>query len=470
MRFQIKSIFKNKITWIVLLFLSAISAALLVSQEYRNKGFTIQQEKEGMLLYWENEKIAEKTNRKLHRSYVRLLPDYEEKKELYANSIRSYGCLIELVEEKIALVEEVQGELPYDRIRELELLREAIIMDMRADPEKGRPCFEDVFPEQRELIQRLRSLPVDTKILYLARKFSEMGEEVKEGAYNAQKKLLERAFYLEEKDLVKDLEKKGLMTYLTNIFSVSTGPSLILPPLILLFTAIMIREEKKNRSIHLFCQLPQGKKGLLKHYYLSLVQFFAILFFVAFAVPCLYLMLRYGSGELQDIMVVYKKGFTSFQGYEKLWSYNPLVYPDGGYGYFEGVKFIPTVYDNTVGRGWVLPLELEFIQAWKFLLLVGVLMLLKLSFYVLLGLAVSLPVRKRGLIYPGMLLAAGVTVFSYGLGRPDVWNPLEISGSWDTALGITNFTWLQAVCMLVVGNVVLYYSIKKIIMKKEILE
>lgn len=468
MRFQIKSIFKNKITWIVLLFLSAISAALLVNQEYRY--LNTKQQKEKRLLYSEELKIGIKSNRKSWLSYVKILPDYEERKEIYDNSVRVYDCFMGLIEEEIALVEGAQEELPFDRIRELELLWEAIVMDMRANPENGRAFFEDVFPEQRELIQRLRSLPVDTKTIYLAMNASETGEAEKEGAYNACKRSLERSFYLNRKGLEKILEKEGLIHYLSNIFSVSTAPSFILPPLILLFTAMIISEEKKNRSIQLLCQLPQGKRGMLKHYYLSMVQSFAILFLTAVAVPCLYLMLHYGSGELQDIMVVYKKGFSSFRAYEKLWSYNPLVYPDGGYGYFQGVKFIPSVYDHSFGRGLVLPLELEFIQKWKFLFLVGVLMLLKLSFYVLLGLAVSLPVRKRGLIYPGMLLAAGVTVLSYASGRSDAWNPMEISGSWDTALGITNFTWLQAVCMLAVGNVVLYYSIKRIIMKKEILE
>jgi hypothetical protein len=451
MKYQIKAVIKNKITWFMLLCIAVWSLYTMFQvvfgeEDIYKKSIECELEANGYQSTY-NELLARinldsasyEKHKSVYEARLKMLEKMEntnrEESEFFADGIYTK-------EEK-------------EKVARFNILFYILNMDYFANPKKDRPYFKEVFakelkeyPEIKELVD---ALDFDTQLLSQWEEGS--SEEGKSSEYLKYKNGLTWVFhaYSQDKDIFKILSNEpGPCLFLYSLLSTDKLFSLLLPVVTLLFSAAIVLEDEKNRSIGLLYSTPTGKSRVLWHYLGTVLAVVLGGLLLLLGVIVVFLGLRYGFGGFRDVILVYEKNYTAFRG-------NRLLWEDTGMSiglskiYYSG--FVQ-LHGYSVGA---FPSNMILYPMWKFFLRLGVLGILKFVFYILLGLLPGLLVRSKAGIYTAIMGLAAVTVLSQLAGKLLLFNPLSIAKVWDVTTGASPFTWLRAVillggsCVLLIG-------------------
>lgn len=310
-----------------------------------------------------------------------------------------------------------------------------------------------------EFKTEIENLGFDTKLLHIPSDIGYCGywtEREKKAAYEAEKASLAREFYLAETGAER-AEETAVWWYLSEIQSLEGRFLLLAPVVILLFSGAVMMEDRKNRSMGLLQGLPGKRTNMLVHYIGTVFVVVLGIFVVTIGVPALFLGIRYGWAGLNDILPMYTEGLTSFEGFGGIQT--------EGCGFLGLGKWRPR---ETSPYLLLFPKGLSFYPVWKFFICTGILALLKVFFYILVGSVPVFLLRKKEMVYVGMLGLAVAAFLSRQAAEKMLWNPFAIGGAWDTTLGTTPFTWLRAVVVLAVSCIFLMVVLNVCYQKRDL--
>lgn len=444
MRYQIKVILKNKIAWLVVLFLALVSFPQMFQR--------MQPENRSDLnIRYERLAMEQESAYRSFGASIEIDPDYEANKE-------AFHAFHTMFKKQGEWYRELSGIYADGKVSEEEKKREqminnlfaVLVMDVNANPKDGRPFFEDVFSgeleKMPELKKEIENLGFDTKLLHIIDDMGYRGyngEREEKALYEQQKAGLAREFYLADKQIER-VEESRVWYYLRDMFSMQESFLLLIPVVILLFCGAVLMEDRKNRSMGLLQGLPGKRTKLLAHYVGTVFTVVLGMFAVTIGVPAVFLGIRYGWSGLLDVQPVYTGGFSSFKSFGAIHT--------EGYGILGFGKWYPKEISPYM---LLFPQGLSLYPLWKFFIRTGFLALLKVFFYILAGSVPVFLLRKKEMVYAGLLGLAVAAFLSRQAAEKLLWNPFSVGSAWDTTLGMEPFTWLRAVAVLLAGCILL---------------
>ncbi len=429
MYFEIKSIFRNKVTWIFILILLIINLkTMLELEEYQLKENKVR-DTEYIAALSEAATQGERTglsSRKLT----------SEEKEYYDNYL-SYRDWDNSQTRKLI---ELYRQDKYSENDELKLniVEGMANMTQRADDKKGRPVATKVF--EKEIIKyketlNLVNLPFDLNRL---EGINNESKEVAEAVYANEKEIINYQFYLLDHK-VKPLGPSMAhpLSFLSIQLSLHQLPTILSGCLLILFACYVTTEERYNGSRRLIELVPQGKNRILWHYIKSILVCSGIVLCATFGIPFLILGIRYSFQSFSYPMFVDPGGFTSFVPY----NHEPVAWSFVGLSKVYGEIYVKGY------NGLVSP-ALDIWPFWRFALATLVVSVLKIIFLLYLGILAGMFVKKKWVAIMLSVMAAGAYGVCQFMPTGLKWNPLSIKSGWDVTLGWTHMTWLNAVLLL----------------------
>lgn len=448
MRYEIKSILKNKLTWIFLFILLVFGIMTVI--ELETKDFNQQAVKN---LEWQVALGESAIQSEIGGFYLK--PRTEEEIEWFDNYISYRQWLIDTDKYEIECYKNI-GITEKEGL--ILLLRDNICQfNLFANPKEGNEVASKVFRDELnkyESILNLKKLPFNYEKL-VGEIYS--SDEEKNYIYNGAKINIEYIFYLlenNEKNLT--VFTASPLTFLSIQLSVDQVPTIVIGILIVFFATVMIVECKKNKSMQLISLLPREREYIIKHYYGSIFISIIIILLVAFGIPFLILGIRHGFDGWKLPILVDPKGFSTFIPYEHTESY-------GIWGL--GKAYMD--YDFLNYNGIVASSKLVFWPMWKFLIAAATISFLKIVFLTLLGVGIGIFMKKNWSAFFMSIVAAIFYGISQYFPFDLKWNPFSLKSGWDITLGWTHVTWLNAIVLLVVSICILCIIMVYLSGKKE---
>ncbi|BCN28836.1 hypothetical protein [Anaeromicropila herbilytica] len=437
MKYELKSIFKNKVTWIfifILIILCLKTVLFLEVNNFNNENAkdlayqaamqeaTIGLEKRGFysqkhsanetkwfenMLAFDNWKVD--TYRYISKCYKKNKKSVE--KEEFIFNLQTYIC----------------------------------VFNLNADPEKGHKAASVVFDkmlDQNESILKLKELPFNYEEL-VGNPYA--SEDDKAALYKSSKYSIEYNCTL-LKNYGGPININPLW-FLSNQLSFDQLPTVLIGVLIILFATSVMVESKKNRSIQLVELVPGKRVHIFTHYYLSIWISSIVIIGIGFGIPLLILGLRHGIHGWNLPILVDPNGFLGLKPYVHTsdWGITGIGKAYGGRK-IEGYDSIP-------------PSTLVFWPVWKFMITAFIVSFLKIVFLNLVGCGIGLLAKRYRTALLISVCFAGIYGISQYVPANLKWNPFSIQSGWDTALGGTHVTWLNAVILLVVSIVIVSIAI-----------
>lgn len=436
MHYEVKSIFRNKVTWIFILILLIVNLkTVLELEEYQLKENKVRDTEYAAALS-EAATQGEHTGLSLRK----LSP--EEK--LYYDNYLAYRDWDDSQKRKLIELYR-QGKDSENEELNLHILEGMAYMTQRADEENGRPAATKVFEKklkEHKKIFNIEQLPFDLNQL---EGINGETKEVAEAVYTNERALLNYHFYLldhNEKFLGPGIVHP--LSFLSNQLSLTQLPTILTGCLLLLFTCYITTEERHNGSRQLLELVPRGRNHILWHYMKSLLVSGGTVLCAAFGIPFLLLGIRHGFQGFAYPMFVDPGGFTSFVPY----AHEPIAWSFVGLSKVYGELYVKG-YD-----GFISP-ALVIWPFWKFMLAALVVSVLKIIFLTLLGVMIGMFFKKKWIAIMLSVLTAGAYGVSQYMLAGLKWNPLSIKSGWDVTLGWTHMTWLNAVLLLSLSILIL---------------
>lgn len=449
MRYEIKSILKNKLTWIFLFILLVFGIMTVI--ELETKDFNQQAVKN---LEWQV--ALKEKNMQNEIAWFPLDSSSEEEIEWFHNYINYKQWMIDTDKYKIECYKNI-------KITELEeiviLLKDNICaLNLYANPEKGNELALKVFGDK---LNKYKSILNMDKLPFNYEKLVGMpslSEEEKDYVYYGIKTRIEILFYiLENNEKNIGIYTASPFTFLSIQLSVNQVPTIMIGILIIFFATAIIVDSKKNRSIQLISLLPKKKGYIIKHYYSCIFISIIIILFVSFGIPFFILGIGHGFDGWKFPIAVDPKGFSTFIPYKHLESFSII-----GLGKVYADYSMPG-YDDVISFS-----NLVFWPMWKFLIAAAIISFLKIVFLTLLGVSIGIFMKKS---WSAFFMSIIVSIF-YGVSQyfpaNSKWNPLSLKSGWDVTLGWTHVTWLNAIVVLLISICILCIMIFYINKKKEL--
>lgn len=447
MRYQLKSIFRNRISLTVLVIIIILNLYTIINLEREAYFF-----KSKMADKLEFSNIREKDVQVRSRAGTKAMYKDPEILRLAENYEKFRDWSISNNERRIEIYRNLEPEKYSNEFLTMDIVQAMSIMDSCADLEEGRPLSNEVFKEDIIKLKLKGNLPFNSDELML---FEQPTKEDKHYIYNLGKTIATRLLNL-YKTKEKRLEAYTASPWTFYVWKVGfEGFSVpILCTIFLVYTCAMVVEDRKSRSMQLIKVLPKKREHIFGYYYTSILFSVFIILIISFLIPILFMGIRHGFGGLRDLVLVDPKGFTSFSGYNHLDVWGTLGI--GSYATPSAIKDYGGVLPST---------QLVLYPLWKVMGLSMILTILKLLFLTLIGVGVGLCISNKTTAILVTSLVSVIYIVSQLYGADMVYNPLSIGSAWNITLGGMAFTWLRAVFVLItalmVGTTVIYTIINK---------
>lgn len=436
MIYELESILRNKVTWIFIFIILILGIKTMVELETKNSNID-----NAKACNWEAA-IGEETMGRELTGFNSQKHSLEEKdwfnnyiafKQWEVDSYKYFGQRYK--ENKVSETEYFIFELKHS----------ISLFNQNSNPKKGNQNASKVFKnmlQKYESILKLDELPFDCEKLtgdpYTT-------DNDKSAVYESIKFNIEYNF-----NMLKHYGKPiniAPLKFLSTQLSLDQLPTVIIGVLTILFATAIIIESKQNRSIQLVELIPKKKSFIFKHYYISIFISVIIVLSITFGIPFLILGIRHGFSGWNLPILIDSKGFTSFVPYLHVNDSSVI-----GIGKAYGSRKIE-------GYGSITSSVLVFWTTWKFMAAAFVVSFLKLVFLSLVGFGIGLLIKKGSRALLMSACFAGIYGVSQYLPVGLKWNPFSIKSGWDTALGWTHMTWLNAVLVLVISIIIITKSI-----------
>lgn len=447
MRYQLKSIFRNRITFTVLIIIITLNLYTIINLE-REAYFSeskIIDNLELMNIRMKATQVKSKASVKARYKDPKIL-------ELSENYEKSRDWDISNNERRIEIYRNLNPERYSDELLTMDIVHSMTVMDLMADLEEGRPLSKDVFKEDILKLKLKGNLPFNSDKLML---FEWHTKEDRYFIYNWGKTRATRLLNLyKTKEKILELDTASPWTFYVKKLGFEGFSVPLLCTIFLVYTCAMAVEDKKSRSMQLIKVLPKNRGYILGHYYTAILFSVFIILIISFLIPILFMGIRHGFGGLRDLILVDPKGFTSFSGYNHLDVWGTL-----GIGRYA----TPSACKD---YGGALPsTQLVLYPLWKVMGLSMILTILKLLFLTLLGVGIGLCIPNKTTAVLATSLVAVIYIVSQLYGANMVYNPLSIGSAWNITLGGMAFTWFRAVVVLITalifGTTAIYTIINK---------
>ncbi len=436
MYFEVKSIFRNKVTWIFILILLIINLKTVIElEEYQlNKNKVRDTEYAASLS--EAATQGERTGLSLRK----LSPE----KKLYYDNYFAYRDWDNSQTRKLIELYRQDKDSLYEEFK-LGIIEGMADMTQRADEENNRPVATKIFKkkieEYKEMLN-LEELPFDLNRL---EGINNETNEVAEAVYNNDRAIINYHFYLlDHNEKLLGPSVVHPLSFLSNQLSLNQLPTILTGCLLLLFACYITTEERHNGSRQLLELVPRGRNHILWYYMKSLLVSSGAVLCAAFGIPFLLLGIRHGFQGFAYPMFVDPGGFTSFVPY----AHEPIAWSFAGLSKVYGELYVKG-YD-----GFISP-ALVIWPFWRFMLAALVVSVLKIIFLTFLGVILGMFFKKKWIAIMLSVLAAGAYGVSQYMPAGLRWNPLSIKSGWDVTLGWTHMTWLNAVLLLSLSILIL---------------
>ncbi|WP_054251630.1 hypothetical protein [Neofamilia massiliensis] len=460
MYLEIKSFFSNKIIRLILI--ASIILSVFMGYYILESGDKL----ESTINHIRQNIVTFKKN---YDDKVTSIEMYTPKKYRYLKDeyIKSMDWLIEVEESRVDLL--LDGYRKNENeLRKLWIYLNLYYMSLRADYESGYGYSTQVFKDEIENYLDLSELPFDLYALEdlynvswsnVNNKESEEDIDLLHIAYEEERKTLEREFFLLKNNLREvDFINLSPWTYLFYTYSfISTKVQLFVPLLIMLSTYMLIYS-RKEKSLDLIKLKAEKKSKIYTHYLKIILSLSLIILLVPDLLAIIFMGIKNGFYGLKNPIEIYKEGLKSLQPYQNI----GIIANIRGLGLISATGFFSS--SDPIGF-----LGLENIEFYKFLLLSFIPSLLKLIFFISLGVSIGLLIKNNTI---SLLVSSLITLFTVlsaslnGLKTP--YNIFSLDSGWNITLGHTNFSWLGSVLGLSLGIIIVIFVSLLVLNKKEL--
>ncbi|WP_054251628.1 hypothetical protein [Neofamilia massiliensis] len=461
MYLELKSFFSNKIIRLVLI-ISIILSIFMVYNIFENGDRS-----EGAINYLRQEIV---TDKKYYDDKITSIEMYTPDKYRYLKDeyIKSKDWEIETQERRLDLY--LDGYRKNEQeLRKLSIYFNLYYMAIQTDYERGYEYPTQVFKDEIENYLDLSELPFDLYALEDLHNVSwsnvnsfirkEIDREELHDGYEVNKKKLERDFFLYKNNL-REVDNKSLSpwTYLAFTYSFKLNKVQLFVPLLIMLSTYMLIYSRKEKSLDLIKLKADKKSKIYTHYLKIILSLCLIILLVPDLLAILFMGIKNGFYGLKNPIGMYVEGLKSLYPYENISSGASIR----GLGLIVGTGF------NSLGH-LIDFLGLTNIEFYKFLLLSTVPSILKLVFFISLGVSIGLLIKNNTI---SLLVSSLITLFTvlsanlYGLKTP--YNIFSFDSGWNITLGHTNFSWLGSVLGLSIGIIIVVSVSLLVLNKKEL--
>ncbi len=460
MYLELKSFFSNKIIRLVLI------ASIILSCFYV---YTVIENGDNVDNSINNTRREIVNNKKYYDDIVTSIEMYTPEKYRYLKDeyIKSLDWEIKADERYLDLL--LDGYRKNEKgLRKLIIYFNLYYMAIQTDYERGYEYPTQVFKDEIENYLDLSELPFDLYALEdlhnvswsnVNNKESEEDRESLHRAYEENKKGVERKFFLYKNNL-REVDETSLSpwTYLAYIYSYTSTKTQIFLPLIILLASYLMIFCRKEKSLDLIKLKADKKSKIYSHYLKIILSLSLIILLVPDLLAILFMGIKNGFYGLKNPIGIYVEGLRFFNPYEHIFSGAGTR----GLGLVYGIGYYPD--------GYVMAFPgLSNIEFYKFLLLSIVPSILKLVFFISLGVSIGLLIKNTTI---SLLVSSLITLFTVlsaslnALKTP--YNIFSLDSGWNITLGHTNFSWLGSVLGLSLGIIVVLVVSLVVLNKKEL--
>ena len=461
MYLEIKSFFSNKIIRLVLI-ISIILSIFTVYYIFENGDRS-----EGTINYLRQEIV---TDKKYYDDLVTNIEMYTPTKYRYLKEeyIKSKDWEIAAGERQLDLY--LDGYRKNEReLQKLSIYFNLYYMAIQTDYERGYEYPTQVFKDEIENYLDLSELPFDLYALEDLHNVSwsnvnsgiesETDREELHAGYEVNKKNLERDFFLYKNNL-REVDETSLSpwTYLAYTYSFKTTKVQLFVPLLIMLSTYMLIYSRKEKSLDLIKLKAVKKSKIYIHYLKIILSLSLIILLVPDLLAILFMGIKNGFYGLKNPIGMYMEGLKSLYPYENI----GIGANIRGLGLILGTGF------NSLGN--IMDFQgITNIEFYKFLLLSTVPSILKLIFFISLGISIGLLIKNNTI---SLLVSSLITLFailsnkSGYLRKP--FNIFALDSGWNITLGHTNFSWLGSVLGLSLGIIIVVAVSLLVLNKKEL--
>ncbi len=461
MYLEIKSFFSNKIIRLILI-ASIILSVFMVYNIFENGDNS-----EGAINYLRQEIV---TDKKYYDDKITSIEMYTPEKYRYLKDeyIKSKDWEIEAEERKLDLY--LDGYRKNEQeLRKLSIYSSLYYMAIQTDYERGYEYPTQVFKDEIENYLDLSELPFD---LYALEDLHNVGwsnvnsfikkekdREEAHAGYEINKKNLERDFFLYKNNL-REVDDRSLSpwTYLAYTYSFYSTKFELFVPLLIMLSTYMLIYSRKEKSLDLIKLKADKKLKIYSHYLKIVLSLSLIILLVPDILAILFMGIKNGFYGLKNPIGMYVEGLKSLHPYENI----------GIGANIRGLGLILGTGYSSLGH-LIEFLCLTNIEFYKFLLLSTVPSLLKLVFFISLGVSIGLLIKNNTISLLASSLITLFTILSNKSGylrKP--FNIFALDSGWNITLGFTNFSWLGSVLGLSLGIIVVVAVSLLVLNKKEL--
>lgn len=463
MLYELKSIFRNKITWVFLIVCTVITMQTLITLEadiLDTNGSKKEIKHNADYMETECQEDIDSTKKDWDYSYNTIC-DTEEKKKIFLNDYNytiwqrdAYKELSDYMDK-----EKIDWKEVSRKIQRINLIEEICAMERASDEKNGYARAETVFAKElKENADFLRLDQLGFEISGLADSpfYTNTEREENIPIYLGHKAETSGWFdQLKYPDTV-NMYTPSPFTILGRLFCMNTYLSMIFASMILLFSAFYMIQCRKEGSRQLQELRPEGRNRVAFEYYGKILMAVALILMLSVGIVTIGMGCVYGWKGIHTAMYCDPVNFTGMVPYKHFQDYDITnlgkIYHDYEYhGYPTEITMYP----------------LKTMELGKFLILAGVLALLKVVFLSLLGFVIGYIGKNntRQMVLSG--IAVSIYVASQFIEKGMKWNPFAVKTAWDVTVGGTNMTWLNAMLILIGAIIVLILLLIKMNHKRD---
>lgn len=434
MLLQLKSVFKNKIT-IVLLTISMIISIFSIYNIHTRINTP------NYDMYYDNLSYYIEWSDMLNK-YKNQTFNPDERQENYINylewQVKRHEILMELYLDSY----KENSEL----IKDYNFIFALTRMNVNSNPEFEQKITNELYPKEMEKYVNFDLVNFDFELLGdFTYDYLFYDEGFSDSVYKVNKFFIEYVLYLWENDL-KEINyfTESPWTYLGETYSKESIKSKFFIPITILFSAFILTLSRKEKTLDLISVNKSSKFRIYLNYLLKGFLVSLILVFLPDVVSVIYMGIRFGFEGLFHPIPVFLETFNSFQTYANsaiasgsvgLADLYPLHDPLSAYPFF---NFKIDLSNDLVN-----------IEFWKFLVLGMIMEVSKIGLFSLIGVSLGLLIKdiRKSFVISGILVIFSV-ISGILIELQSKWNIFSFNSGWNVALGWTKVSWLWAMILI----------------------
>lgn len=269
---------------------------------------------------------------------------------------------------------------------------------------------------------------------------------------------LDHRFDLKEKGYREvDFFTESPWTYLAEIYSKNSIKGKVFFPCLIIFSTYIVNLARQERTFNLLAS-KKGKRSFAFRNYV-LLSFIMLLIVVFFSdlISILFMGIKNGFAGLKNPMYIYRDGLKSFSTYENI----------GASALSLGLSDLYPLPINS--QEYYYLSDLYQLELWKFLGLSLLMDILKLGFFAVLGASIGLIIKSPLLSIALSSFLAMVGIISGQVrGAWNSFNVFSINTGWNHVLGWPRFSWAWAILLLLISSCLVYFVAASVFKKRDL--